>query len=189
MTNSIRMQEMVDFVIDAMSNTAMFLGVIKDNAVNTANKQIVMAYAEAMDYIDYAKTALEMDAAFVKRIPEISATSQNSAVVKAYAEILANDFSSSSINHFAKIYGETLNWDDEEYDNYGEILDAIGFLESTHAAELCKICRYMLNWYDRQKVETVGERPWSEHQVSISYMFDCIGWLFSNADLNNTSAG
>ena len=188
MNNTIVMQTQINFVTDAMTNTAMLLGVIQENAVKTANKQVITAYAEVMDYIAYAKEALEIDATFVKRIPEIAVSSQNSSVVKAYAEVLNSDFSPNSVKYFAKIYGETLNWDDEEYNDYGKTLDAIGFLESTHA-DLCRVCRYMLNWYDRQKCETVAERPWSEHQVSISYMFDCIGWVFSNADLNNALVG
>lgn len=188
--NTIRIQAAIDFVTDSMENTAMLLGVIQENAVSTNNAQIISAYAEVMGHINWMKEALENIAVFVRRIPEIAQNTTNSFVMKAYAEVLRDHYSTESISEFSKLYGESLSWEDEEYNEYGKLLDYIGMLRSDeHHSDFCRICRFMLNWYSRHGVETIAERPWSEHQVPISYMFDCIGWLFSNADLNNTSAG
>lgn len=185
MNNTIRVQEVVDFVVDSMENTAMLLGVIQENAVSTNNAQIIEAYAEVMDYIGWMKESLKNIATFVRRIPEIAQNTDKPFIMKAYAEILREHYSIESISKFSKLYGESLSWEDEEYNEYGKLLDYIGMLRSEDLhSDFCRICRFMLNWYSRHGVETIADKPWSTKQVSISYLFDCIGWLFANADLN-----
>jgi hypothetical protein len=182
---TITMQKSIDFVVDSMENTAMLLGVIQENAVSTNNAQIIEAYAEVIDRIGWMKEALVNIAVFVRRIPEIAQNSTNPFVMKAYAEVLRDHYSTESISKFSKLYGESLSWEDEEYNEYSKLLDYIGMLRSEDLhSDFCRICRYMLNWYSRHGVETIADKPWSTKQVSISYLFDNIGWLFANADLN-----
>jgi hypothetical protein len=187
-TTTIKMQATVDFAVEAMNNVAMFLAVIKENAIDTNNAQIIDQYAVCIDRIDWVIDALRKNAVFTQRIPVIAKATSESFVMKAYANCIRNHYNSESIISFSNLYGESLNWDDEDYDGYSETLAAIAVLDDncnyTLHEDFCRLCRFMLNWYDRQNVKTIGEKPWSEHQVSISYMFDCIGWLFSNADLN-----
>lgn len=182
MNNTIRVQDAISFAADSLSNVAMLLGVIKENAITTGNSQIIEAYSAVMNSIEWVKAALEQDAAFVQRIPEIAAGTDSPFVVKAYAKVIAERYSTNSLIEFANVYGESLSWDDAEYDCYGELLDAMGILKTSNSDTLhddfCTMCRYMLNWYSRQKVETIGEKPWSEHQVGIGYLLDNLGYVF-----------
>lgn len=184
-TTTIKMQDAISFATESLSNVAMLLGVIKENAITTGNSQIIEAYSVVMSSIEWVKAALEKDAEFVQRIPEIAASTDRPFVVKAYAKVIAERYSTNSLIEFANMYGESLSWEDEEYNRYGELLDAIGFLKpssDTLHRDFCTICRYMLNWYSRQHVEYLAEKPWSEYQVSIGYLLDNLGYVFGNAD-------
>lgn len=184
MNTTIKMQDAISFAAESLSNVAMLLGVIKENAITTGNSQIIEAYSAVMSSIEWVKTALEQDAAFVQRIPEIAAGTDRPFVVKAYAKVIAERYSINSLIEFANMYGESLSWEDDEYDRYGELLDAMGLLKpsSDLHRDFCTICRYMLNWYSRQHVEYLAEKPWSEYQVSIGYLLDNLGYVFGNAD-------
>ncbi len=190
-TTTITMQQPIDFAVEAMNNVAMLLGVIKENAVSTNNAQIIDQYAVCIDRIDWVIDALRKNAVFTQRIPAIANATSKSFVMKAYANVVRNHYNSESIVSFSKLYSESLNWDDEDYDGYGETLDAIAVLDNcndTLHKDFCQLCRFMINWYSRQKVETIGEKPWSEHQVSLGYLLDCVGFIFHNTDIkNNTS--